>query len=170
MKTRTEDVKDYLKKIDDANIEINKVINNTRKSNDEFIEDCENKIAEDREVIIPVDVDNFLNSYNNTLDYLSKTVQIPNTIDNLCNDYCTTIREVQPQIISDKIPEYTPHITKIEFNEYSDIVGYKSLTHDTSNMFNCILTLNTVDDEEIIITDVGSTVPSLENKSRLLQI
>ena len=63
MKIRTEDVKDYLKKIDDANIEINKVINNTRKSNDEFIKDCENKIAEDREVIIPVDVDNFLNTY-----------------------------------------------------------------------------------------------------------
>jgi hypothetical protein len=142
MKTRTENVKDYLKKIDDANIEINKIINN--ESNEKLINETES--------IIPVDVDDFLNTYNNTLDYLSKSVQIPNTIDNLCNDYCTTIREVQPQIISDKIPEYTPHITKIEFNEYSDIVGYKSMTHDTSNMFNCILTLNTIDDEEIIIT------------------
>jgi hypothetical protein len=142
MKTRTENVKDYLKKIDDANIEINKIINN--ESNEKLINETES--------IIPVDVDDFLNTYNNNLDYLSKSVQIPNTIDNLCNDYCTTIREVQPQIISDKIPEYTPHITKIEFNEYSDIVGYKSMTHDTSNMFNCILTLNTIDDEEIIIT------------------
>jgi hypothetical protein len=142
MKTRTENVKDYLKKIDDANIEINKIINN--ESNEKLINETES--------IIPVDVDDFLNTYNNNLDYLSKSVQIPNTIDNLCNDYCTTIREVQPQIISDKIPEYTPHITKIEFNEYSDIVGYKSITHDTSNMLNCILTLNTIDDEEIIIT------------------
>lgn len=152
MKIRTKNIKDYLKSIDNANEEINKFLNKTHIATEDFIEESKNKIIEDSETIEPVDANNFFNNYNKTLESLSENIKNIDDIDTYCENDCTILNIIETQIVSDREVEYSSHITKIEFNEYSDMVGYKSLTHDTSNMFNCILTLNTINDEEIIIT------------------
>lgn len=99
-----------------------------------------------------INIDEFNDSYNKLLDTRSKSI-VPDKIEVFCDQQCDRTEIISPQIISDFNDTYNNiryfdlnNISEIEFNEYSNDVGYKSLIYKPDK-----LTLLTINDEEIII-------------------